>query len=164
MKKGIYCQIKDLEILKLNKSYRTTIEIMDEANKINELLKLDKARVPINEDDIFHKLQKKYSKKAEEPKKEKTKKKNKLISTVKNKLTVETKEIPTNKIKLNELPFDADECTKKVYQCIPSNKVVSCDYLVQKSGYETSEVMFALTELEMNEVINNLPGGRIEIK
>ena len=36
----------DLEIMKLNKSYRTTIEIMNEANKINELLKLDKA-IPV---------------------------------------------------------------------------------------------------------------------
>ena len=33
----------NFEILKLNKSYRTTIEIMDEANKINELLNFDKA-------------------------------------------------------------------------------------------------------------------------
>ena len=30
----------NFQILKLNKSYRTTIEIMEEANKINELLKL----------------------------------------------------------------------------------------------------------------------------
>ena len=37
---------EDLEIMKLNKSYRTTIEIMEEANKINELLKLDKA-IPV---------------------------------------------------------------------------------------------------------------------
>ena len=37
---------ENLEILKLNKSYRTTIEIMNEANKINDLLKLDKA-VPV---------------------------------------------------------------------------------------------------------------------
>jgi len=36
----------NLEIFKLNKSYRTTIEIMDEANKINELLGLDKA-IPV---------------------------------------------------------------------------------------------------------------------
>jgi len=36
----------NLEIIKLNKSYRTTIEIMDEANKINELLNLDKA-IPV---------------------------------------------------------------------------------------------------------------------
>lgn len=36
----------NLEIIKLNKSYRTTIEIMNEANKINELLKLDKA-IPV---------------------------------------------------------------------------------------------------------------------
>ncbi len=34
------------EILKLNKSYRTTIEIMNEANKINELLNLDLA-IPV---------------------------------------------------------------------------------------------------------------------
>lgn len=36
----------NLEILKLNKSYRTTIEIMEEANEINELLNLDKA-IPV---------------------------------------------------------------------------------------------------------------------
>lgn len=36
----------NLEILKLNKSYRTTIEIMEEANKINEQLNLDKA-IPV---------------------------------------------------------------------------------------------------------------------
>ena len=36
----------NLDILKLNKSYRTTIEIMNEANKINELLNLDKA-IPV---------------------------------------------------------------------------------------------------------------------
>lgn len=34
---------KNLEVLRLNKSYRTTIEIMDEANKINDILKLDRA-------------------------------------------------------------------------------------------------------------------------
>ncbi len=37
---------KNFEILKLNKSYRTTIEIMEEANKINEILNLTKA-VPV---------------------------------------------------------------------------------------------------------------------
>ena len=36
----------NFEILKLNKSYRTTIEIMEEANKINGLLDLDKA-IPV---------------------------------------------------------------------------------------------------------------------
>lgn len=36
----------NFEILKLNKSYRTTIEVMNEANKINELLNLDKA-IPV---------------------------------------------------------------------------------------------------------------------
>ena len=36
----------NFEILKLNKSYRTTIEIMNEANKINDLLKLDRA-IPV---------------------------------------------------------------------------------------------------------------------
>ena len=37
---------KEFEILRLNKSYRTTIEIMNEANKINDLLGLDKA-IPV---------------------------------------------------------------------------------------------------------------------
>lgn len=37
---------KDLEILKLNKSYRTTIEIMEEANKINKKLNLTEA-IPV---------------------------------------------------------------------------------------------------------------------
>lgn len=36
----------DLEILKLNKSYRTTIEIMEEANKINKKLNLTEA-IPV---------------------------------------------------------------------------------------------------------------------
>uniref|UniRef100_UPI0025EB5F35 ATP-binding domain-containing protein n=1 Tax=Methanosphaera sp. TaxID=2666342 RepID=UPI0025EB5F35 len=36
----------DVEILKLNKSYRTTIEIMDEANKINKKLNLTEA-IPV---------------------------------------------------------------------------------------------------------------------
>lgn len=36
----------NFEILKLNKSYRTTIEIMNEANKINEILNLDRA-IPV---------------------------------------------------------------------------------------------------------------------
>ena len=36
----------NFEILKLNKSYRTTIEIMNEANKINDILNLDRA-VPV---------------------------------------------------------------------------------------------------------------------
>lgn len=46
---------KDVDIIKLNKSYRTTIEIMNEANKINELLKLDKA-VPVirHGDDVLY--------------------------------------------------------------------------------------------------------------
>lgn len=52
----------NLEILKLNKSYRTTIEIMEEANKINELLNLDKAipvirhgdKVEYSNDSIFN--------------------------------------------------------------------------------------------------------------
>lgn len=37
---------KDLEILKLNKSYRTTIEIMEEANRINKKLNLTEA-IPV---------------------------------------------------------------------------------------------------------------------
>lgn len=43
---------KDSEILKLNKSYRTTIEIMNEANKINNKLKLDEAIPVIRHGDI----------------------------------------------------------------------------------------------------------------
>ena len=46
---------KNFEILRLNKSYRTTIEIMNEANKINELLNLDKA-IPVirHGDEVLH--------------------------------------------------------------------------------------------------------------
>lgn len=43
---SIQSMFKDSEILKLNKSYRTTIEIMNEANKINKLLDLDEA-IPV---------------------------------------------------------------------------------------------------------------------
>ena len=41
----------NVEILKLNKSYRTTIEIMNEANKINEILNLDTATPVIRHGD-----------------------------------------------------------------------------------------------------------------
>jgi len=41
----------NLEILRLNKSYRTTIEIMNEANKINRLLGLDEAEAVIRHGD-----------------------------------------------------------------------------------------------------------------
>lgn len=62
---------KNAEILKLNKSYRTTIEIMNEANKINERLNLDIATPVIrhgdeveytNKDilDIINELKEKY--------------------------------------------------------------------------------------------------------
>ena len=48
----------NLEILKLNKSYRTTIEIMNEANRINELLNLDKAIPVIRHGDSVEHLNK----------------------------------------------------------------------------------------------------------
>lgn len=43
---------KNSELLKLNKSYRTTIEIMNEANKINKKLNLDEAEAVIRHGDL----------------------------------------------------------------------------------------------------------------
>lgn len=63
---------KNCDLLKLNKSYRTTIEIMNEANKINKLLNLDEA-IPVirhgeeveyvsdNLNSILEKLKEKYN-------------------------------------------------------------------------------------------------------
>lgn len=131
-------------------------------------LKLDKASIPINEDDIYLRLQKKYSKKTDVSKiNDKKKDKKSIISVVKNKLTKETKKEdiikPTQKIIPKELPFEADENTKKVFDCILKGPV-SLENIVEKSKLNASDVMFALTELEINGVINTLPGGRYEIR
>ncbi len=138
--------------------------IFDFPHKLN----LDYASIPINEDDVYLKLQKKYSKNAlthmQEP--EKQGRKTTFVSRVKSKLVKEEKQniVPEiKKEKLLELPFDADENTKTVYKCF-SDKPVSADYISEKSGLDAGEVMFALTELEINDVINSLPGGRFEIK
>lgn len=125
-------------------------------------LKLDKAGGAINEDDIYLKLQKKYSRKAVQSKPLEDNKS--IIKRVKSKLSnKEEKKIITKKRKLSVLPFDADENTKKVYNCF-ENQPISVDYITEKCGLDAAEVMFSLTELEINDVIHSLPGGRFEIK
>lgn len=53
---------KDINIKYLSKSYRTSIEIMREANKINKYLKLNEAEAVIRhaDDVIYHKINDKY--------------------------------------------------------------------------------------------------------
>lgn len=140
----------------------------------NYPLDLNKAGIPINEDDIYLKLQKKYSKKQDsesfEPKTQGKRKtfssrvKSKLLNENSDKKAKKIVENQTkNKVKLSELSFPADENTKTVYNCF-SSQPVSVDYISDKTGLEAADVMFALTELEINDVINSLPGGRFEIK
>ena len=140
----------------------------------NYPLDLNNAGIPIYEDDIYLKLQKKYSKKpgSEKVEPEIQGKKKTFTSRVKNKILKENSNKKTKikdendnvkKVKLSELPFSADENTKAVYNCF-NNRAVSVDYISDKTGLDAADVMFALTELEINDVINSLPGGRFEIK
>lgn len=137
-------------------------------------LKLDNARSNINEDRVFLGLQKKYSRKssvnnfAVQESKKKTHKKKTLTRIFKNNLTKEQTnnskiDSNNNKIKLSELPFVADENTKIVYNCF-GEKDISADEISEKCGLDSADVVFALTDLEINGVINALPGGRFEIK
>lgn len=155
------------------------VPIYTPADVLNEYswnypLDLTKAGIPVNEDDIYLKLQKKYSKKngSEIVEPEKQGKKKTFVSKVKDKLKKDKLPKKTNnktekpvlqRKKLSELPFSADENTKTVYSCF-DNRTVSVDYISEKTGLEASDIMFALTELEINDVINSLPGGRFEIK
>ena len=59
---------------------------------------------------------------------------------------------------LPDLHFDADESVKKVYNCF-TNRAATVDILIQKSGLPANDVLYALTELEMNGAIDALPGG-----
>lgn len=59
---------------------------------------------------------------------------------------------------LPDLKFDTDESVKKVYNCF-TNRPATVDILIQKSGLPANDVLFALTELEMNGAIEALPGG-----
>ena len=61
------------------------------------------------------------------------------------------------------MPFEADEITKSVYDCF-NIKPISTDEIIEQTGYDASDVMFALTDLEINAIIKQLPGGRFEIK
>lgn len=123
-------------------------------------LNLNKAGVSINEDDIYLRLQKKYSKKvsASDEEEKKPKKVKTFVQKVKKKFEKEEKQ----KIKPKELPFEADEIIKAVYDSLPLEPI-SADDIVEISNVDASDVLFALTELEINGVIRQLPGGRFEI-
>lgn len=123
-------------------------------------LNLNKAGIPLNEDDIYMRLQRKYSKPANKSL-QKPKKKS-IVKKVKEKFEKSEEEVKI-KQKLSQLPFDADDITKSVYDCF-SNNPISTDEIIDKTGYDASDVMFALTDLEINGVIKQLPGGRFELK
>lgn len=140
----------------------TAADVLDEyVFAFPHKLKLDNAKIPINDDDIYLKLQKKYSVKAvpERFDVSDTQQKTSIISRVKKKFTKEE----NIKQKLDKLPFEADKTVKLVYDFF-EDKPVSIDYLSEKSGISTAEVLASLTELEINGIIKQLPGGRFEIK
>ena len=132
-------------------------------------LSLRYAGASINDDDIFLKLQIKYSKKAYEndatvSEKKKQSKKS-LTKRVKEKLTKDSQKenVKKEKIKFEDLNIQGDENLKLVYDCFELEPI-SLDDISEQTGLDASDVMFNLTELEINGVINSLPGGRFEIK
>lgn len=129
-------------------------------------LNLTNAGVPLNEDDIYLRLQKKYKFKKPNEKGNDKKTKKSIIDVVKNKLTNTRKkeDIIKNETKIKKLNYDADKGVKLVFDCFPINEPCSLEFLIEKSKLSASDVMFALTDLEINNAIIALPGGRYEIK
>ncbi len=127
-------------------------------------LNLRYAGAAIYDDDVFLKLQIKYSKKVDKKssKTTKNKKNNKsLTKTVKEK--VEKEVFVKEKVKFEDLNIQGDENLKVVYDCF-DNEPLSSDDISEKTGLDAADIMFYLTELEINGIINSLPGGRFEIK
>lgn len=60
------------------------------------------------------------------------------------------------------LGFEDDEIVMKIYNCF-TNKPLSVDILIEKSGLPASDVLYALTELEMNGAVTALAGGLFEL-
>lgn len=132
-------------------------------------LSLRYAGASINDDDIFLKLQVKYSKKDKEDfftTVKNNKKKNKKSLKKKSdeqRLIIDSKSENTEKLKFEDLNIAGDENLKLVYECF-GKFPLSLDDISEKTGLDASEVMFNLTELEINGIVNSLPGGRFEIK
>ncbi|MBQ4155261.1 MAG: DNA-processing protein DprA [Clostridia bacterium] len=131
-------------------------------------LNINYACAAINDDDIYYRLHKKYSKKVDDNQPIKSKKvnnKKSIVKIVKEKLTKEQikEEKIIEKRKFEDLNIGDDENLKLVYNCF-KNEPISADYISEITGIDAAEVMFNLTELEINDVITSLPGGRFEIK
>ena len=54
--------------------------------------------------------------------------------------------------------------TAKELCCILEVAPLDCDQLVERTGLAVSELMSALTELELNDLAESLPGGRFRLK
>ncbi len=63
---------------------------------------------------------------------------------------------------LPKLQFDADETVAKIYNCF-TNAPVSVDILIQNSNCSAQDVLYALTELEINGAVEALPGGLYKV-
>ena len=96
--------------------------------------------------------------------KNKKKLSNKSAVVVKSDAMKDTKkaEAERKEFVLPELQYDADDVVKCVYNCF-SNKPITIDNLVKLSGIKISDVMYAVTDLEINGVIESLPGGMFKI-
>ena len=140
-------------------------------------LNTKKADVPLNEDRLYINLYNKninvkedrYLRKSDNDYKkseDKNKKKlsNKSAVAVKSDAMKDTKkaEAECKEFVLPELQYDADDVVKCVYNCF-SNKPITIDNLVKLSGIKISDVMYAVTDLEINGVIESLPGGMFKI-
>lgn len=69
---------------------------------------------------------------------------------------------PETKPKKRPLDFEHDETVEKIYNCF-TNEPQSVDILIQKSGVNAGDVLYALTELEINGMVESLPGGSYKL-
>lgn len=150
----LYDIFNDMEILKLNKSYRTTIEIMNEANKINKLLNLDEA-IPVirhgddvsytNKDitDLINELKKDYKTISIITKDQDLA--NKIYDDIKDKIAI-------NLINSNNLSYDSD------INILPSylSKGLEFDAVIIIDNFSDSIIDLKLKYVSMTRALHKL--------
>lgn len=128
-------------------------------------LNANKARILINEDDIYLGLQKKYSKPYKKPKKQSAK----VYDFTQSRGEVLKVSEPSNLIKTSNqkqpkiLPEETENEIKIVYNKI-GNEATTFDQICQDTGLDASTVMYAITELEIEGFVEALPGNKFILK
>lgn len=169
---------KDINIINLNKSYRTSIEIMNEANKINKFLKLPEA-IPVirhSENVLYEKINNKYDQILKHINNEKSKYNTIGIIAKDQKEAIEIYENLKNKIDIdlidtNKMSFEKNICIidGKLSKGLEFDCVIISD--ADNKKYDTNNIvdmkmlyvsmtralhkLIVLYDEKMNDILNN---------